>query len=314
MGTEERKTEDRKRDENHIRQGRAQLSLTAIAASVFLVLPILVQLAMSLLLSLLSLLAGGFIDFFSDTAILVFSSISMYFISFPAAALIFYFIPKWGSTEKEVWGMKRVCFCLILGMGLGFCGGVIAQLLSDLGLAGADAGEMTEYMTNVSLWASILFTVILGPMVEELFYRKLIMDRILGFGELPAILLSAAMFALAHGNLAQFFYAFGLGVLWGYVYAKTGRIGYTISMHMIFNFLGGVVPTKLPDIFSALYGLAMVVCFLMIPVLLIPARKKIHFEKPEKSFDGMGLFGAIVKNPGVIAYLLLCAVFFWYNA
>ena len=308
------RTEEWKQNENHIRQGRTQLSLTAIAASVFLVLPILVQLAMSLFFALLFQLTGGFVDLFGDTAILVVSSISMYFISFPAVALIFYFIPKWGSTGKEVWGMGKVCFCLVLSMGLGFGGGIIAQILSDLGMAGADAGKMTDYMTNVSLWASILFTVILGPMVEELFYRKLILDRILGFGELPAILLSAAMFALAHGNLAQFFYAFGLGVLWGYVYAKTGRIGYTISMHMIFNFLGGVVPTKLPEIFSTLYGLGMAVCFLMIPLLLIPARKKIHFEKPEKPFDGAGLFKAIVKNPGVIAYLLLCAVFFWYNA
>jgi membrane protease YdiL (CAAX protease family) len=44
-----------------------------------------------------------------------------------------------------------------------------------------------------------------------------------------------------HGNLSQFFYAFGLGLLLGYVYARTGKLRYSIGLHMIINFMGSFV-------------------------------------------------------------------------
>lgn len=53
------------------------------------------------------------------------------------------------------------------------------------------------------------------------------------------------MFGMAHGNFSQFFYAFGIGILWAYVYAKTGKVRYTIGFHMLFNLLGGVITVEL---------------------------------------------------------------------
>ena len=56
---------------------------------------------------------------------------------------------------------------------------------------------------------------------------------------------SALMFGLFHGNLAQFFYAWFLGIVFGYVYYKTGNVIYTMLMHMTINFVGGVVAPRL---------------------------------------------------------------------
>lgn len=52
--------------------------------------------------------------------------------------------------------------------------------------------------------------------------------------------MSAFLFALFHGNLNQFAYAFVLGLFWGFLYSKTGSVKYTIWMHMCINFLGSV--------------------------------------------------------------------------
>ena len=49
------------------------------------------------------------------------------------------------------------------------------------------------------------------------------------------------MFALFHLNLFQFFYAFGLGLMFGYVYMRTSQLRYSIVMHMIINFNGSVL-------------------------------------------------------------------------
>ena len=74
------------------------------------------------------------------------------------------------------------------------------------------------------------------------------------YGEGLAVVTSALMFGLFHGNLSQLFYAFALGLVFGYVYLKTGRLRYSIGLHMLINFLGSVLaPTLLNSIdFAAL--------------------------------------------------------------
>ena len=48
------------------------------------------------------------------------------------------------------------------------------------------------------------------------------------------------MFALFDGNFNQFVYAFTLGVFWGFICVKTGRLIYTVALHMTVNFLGSI--------------------------------------------------------------------------
>ena len=50
------------------------------------------------------------------------------------------------------------------------------------------------------------------------------------------------MFGIIHGNLYQFFYAFGLGALMGYVYCTYGKIIYPIIIHVVINTIGSIVP------------------------------------------------------------------------
>ena len=64
-------------------------------------------------------------------------------------------------------------------------------------------------------------------------------------GELMAILVSAAFFALFHENFSQLFYAFGVGVLLGYLYCKTRSYLAVTLLHMAFNFIMGVIPSLL---------------------------------------------------------------------
>lgn len=40
--------------------------------------------------------------------------------------------------------------------------------------------------------------------------------------------------------LINLIYAFTLGVFWGFIYVKTGRLIYTVALHMTVNFLGSI--------------------------------------------------------------------------
>ena len=61
-------------------------------------------------------------------------------------------------------------------------------------------------------------------------------------------MLSAVCFGLLHQNFFQFFYALGLGLLMGYLYVRTGKLRYTILLHAIINFMGGVIAPLLAPV------------------------------------------------------------------
>lgn len=74
------------------------------------------------------------------------------------------------------------------------------------------------------------------PIMEELLYRGLIYRRLRTFlYTKSAILWSAVVFALVHGNAVQMLYAFALGMALAYFYEHYHSIKASILAHMIMN-------------------------------------------------------------------------------
>ena len=121
--------------------------------------------------------------------------------------------------------------------------GTLINLLTELILGGASQAGATELIGESSLLLTIPLAVILAPIVEEVVFRKILLLRLLPFGEGFAVLTSAILFGLFHGNLAQLPYAFAVGLVLGLVAARTGRLIYPILLHVLLNFLGTVPPT-----------------------------------------------------------------------
>lgn len=101
--------------------------------------------------------------------------------------------------------------------------------------------------SGVAFWLEIVSVLILAPVLEELIFRKCIIDAVLPYGEGTAILLSAITFGFAHGNFFQFFYSAGAGALFAYIYIKTGKIRNTMILHGALNLFGGVIPLLMMD-------------------------------------------------------------------
>ena len=85
-------------------------------------------------------------------------------------------------------------------------------------------------------WLIALQVCILAPVFEEIFCRGILLRGLLrrmrpGW----AILLSAALFALMHGNPWQGAGALVLGLLLGYAYYRTGSLWLTMLMHAANN-------------------------------------------------------------------------------
>lgn len=95
--------------------------------------------------------------------------------------------------------------------------------------------RMSQFGIGTSL-QSFLYVALLGPIVEELLMRGLVlnqMKRAMPF--VAANMVQAFLFAALHGNFVQGSYAFILGLLFGYVYRKYNTIFSTLLFHIAFN-------------------------------------------------------------------------------
>ena len=148
--------------------------------------------------------------------------------------------------QKYKFGFKQFIPFIFIPFGVMMIGNLIGSGINILiaNIAGKEMVVVTaELMSGVDLWQNALMVGILAPILEEFLFRKLLIDKFSRFGEGVAILVSALMFGLYHGNIVQFVYATMLGLVLGYVYSKSRKIGYTIIMHMLVNMSSGVLGT-----------------------------------------------------------------------
>ena len=116
----------------------------------------------------------------------------------------------------------------------------ITEILGNL-IQSEIANPIVETIDSSSVYTNLLLMVIMAPIFEEIIFRKLLIDRTIKYGKGVSILLSALIFGLFHGNLNQFFYAFLIGGFFADVYIKTGKIIYTILLHLTVNFFGSII-------------------------------------------------------------------------
>ena len=107
-----------------------------------------------------------------------------------------------------------------------------------------------------------LFTYALLPaLVEETVYRGWITAALQPFGERRALLLSAIFFGLAHGNLTQLPFAFFLGLLFGYLFLRTGRLWPGMLLHFLNNALSVLLDTAAVYLDHKTYAVVQMAAF-----------------------------------------------------
>ena len=302
------------------------------AMSAILVIMVLLQL---LYTSLPSVVLGRE-RWFSDPSwnLWIGSFAPLYLVAIPVGLLLMRKLPAAKPEEHKLgtgnfFVFLPICFCLL------YSGNLIGTLLS-LVLSGGTAENALIDLLSDNNPLKLLVSVVLAPLLEEYVCRKQIIDRTGQYGEKTAVFLSALVFGLLHNNLFQFFYAFALGCVFGYIYIRTGRLRYTVILHSIVNFMGSVVApwilnlvdlealetmdTSLPleELLSTyqsilpglgilvLYALFLIVLVLIgLILLIIKCNRLIWKEAPEELPKGSGA-KTVYLNVGMIVYMVLC--------
>jgi membrane protease YdiL (CAAX protease family) len=266
------------------------------------------------------------------------SFVPLYLIGIPLGLLILRSVPA-APCETMKLGGKNFFLFLLMCFPMMYGGNLVGTLLSALLSSGRAENALNSYIFDDSP-LKILVIVVLAPILEEFLFRKQLIDRCSRYGEKNAILFSALMFGLFHMNLYQFFYAFGLGLVFAYVYTRTRCLRYSILIHMVINFMGSVLaPLLLSQVdfeaitqvasgeldpeamlpllpaFGAYMGYVLILLGLSVAglvVLIVKAPKLVYRPSAEELPKGQR-FQTIYCNGWVIVFALFCVAVCGYS-
>ena len=191
---------------------------------------------------------------------------------------------------------------------------LFAQLFSIalewlLNLVGLSATAALEAAAITSTGFSMfLYITILGPISEELLFRGFLLRMLKPWGKQTAILVSALVFGLFHGNIIQIPFAFLVGLVLGYVtveysilWAMVLHIFNNLVMSDLFGRLAQVIPEAASS--ALLYGV-LLACTAVAAVLVIRNRDRVKKFFTANPCDRKAMLG-MVTSPGILIFSTL---------
>jgi len=116
---------------------------------------------------------------------------------------------------------------------------------NQLGYTMAPYLELTSVEENTILM--LVYASILGPIMEEVVFRGVLLQYLLPHGKFFAISISALLFGCFHGELTQGIFAFICGLVFSYLTIEYS-IKWAILLHIFNNFLLSTVLSGLLDL------------------------------------------------------------------
>lgn len=155
-----------------------------------------------------------------------------------AATLPIFLIHKKYLPKPE---KKNTISSLSLGVmfALGCCAviGILQSLVFTLfSIQDSTWAETQEILVSMPFILQIIATVVLAPIVEEIMFRGMIMNRLMSrFPKWVAVVVSAVAFGVFHLNFTQGIFATLTGLVFGFLYLKTRSILLCIFAHAANN-------------------------------------------------------------------------------
>ncbi|MGN1175800.1 MAG: type II CAAX prenyl endopeptidase Rce1 family protein [Roseburia sp.] len=211
-------------------------------------------------------------DFYQSTAF------NTAFLSICAAFIILYF-GCWYFNAFEGFSLKPVRLkkifsplmilgIFVLALGLQYTVSYIVSFTAAINPDWLIAFEELEDSAGINDMTPllVLYSVILGPVNEELLFRGVSLSHLhKAMSFWLANIIQAALFGIFHMNMLQGIYAFVLGLFLGYLCKISNSIFPSMLLHIIYNFLACFST----DILS--YGDNIIlVCFRLILAVLLP--------------------------------------------
>ncbi len=151
--------------------------------------------------------------------------------------LVFYLMNR--KTIKQMPMGKKKCNprffgkCMAAVFGVNMMLSMGDHLLKNL--TGFSLSVPMEGTTGINPAILFLTVAVFPAIVEELLYRGVLYRYLRGHGVQFAAIASSLIFGLAHMNFLQLIFATVLGLVCCYIYEATGKIRYSMLLHLLNN-------------------------------------------------------------------------------
>lgn len=153
---------------------------------------------------------------------------------------------KYGFTYGEEFSTGKLCLWAVVGA----VGCLMLEILAQEYLPVPTDPEIGEWLGMLMLNPlGILGVCLIGPLAEEAIFRGAILRRLLEKKWNPwiAIVISAIIFAIAHGNFEQGLTAIIMGCFMGWIYYRTRSIMPCFLVHAVNNTTATVIALTMSE-------------------------------------------------------------------
>ncbi len=199
---------------------------------------------------------------------------------------------------------RKLCVVLC-GVALCLVANIAAALFSGvLFSAGITEPSLTAFGNGdiLLLFADLIIFAIVPAIMEEWLLRGIVLQTLRPVGRGAAVAISALMFSLMHGNLAQAPYALLMGLILGAVFVHTDDLRLTMVIHALANGLSVITAFLLQYFnrdFAMFWELVILIVALMMGGVagLWLLRHPLERSRPKHTATAAARAKALIKAP-----------------
>lgn len=215
--------------------------------------------------------------------------------------------------------MKTAALTIPIGLLICFIGDYIASLLITLFQYTGYELTMPDMGTPDTVSGKLMYVAavaIVAPLTEEFAIRGCIMQPLRRYGDKFAIIASAVLFAVLHGNLVQAPFALIAGLGLGYICCVTNSLWPGIIVHFLNNLYSVILEFLSVDMSDEMLNKIYTICEIAVAVigivcyiLFVQRRKGKKLEQSTTIIRDSEKAGAFICNiPMIIAIVIMLFV------
>lgn len=203
--------------------------------------------------------------------------------------------------------------------GLMFC--TIGDIATDYFIAFLSAfgielsgGEYTLSPTIEDFVFQMINIAVLPALIEEFALRSVVMQPLRRYGDKFAIVMSAFVFALMHGNLIQIPFAFIAGLAIGFFVIATGSIWVGVTIHFLNNTVSVVLsyvymkdPVLTNRVYSLITAITLVAGIICTAVFMILCKRE-RLKNNQTILETSELVKTYIFTAAMIIAIILIAM------
>lgn len=210
-------------------------------------------------------------------------------------------------------------FAVFSGWGICVAGSLVTSVITfifSMGGVTLTQPDISAPSHGYALFIYILRLTIAPALIEELCFRGIIMQPLRKYGDMFAVIMSAFVFAVTHGNLIQAPAAFISGIGLGYIAIATGTLWTSIAVHFLNNAFVAVLQFLISSgneeaalLINTGASYLILIIGVICGIFFVLRRKTIlPGERKRTSLKAHEKLSAYILNPAMIAALFIMAI------